>query len=163
MGCAVSPAGCWRVTRYPKPSGGPQPPPNWGLSDPPKGLSAPRGLQGPAEAKVLVIPRAPCQGARNLPCRASSSILNVTQTYNASRNRPLMPLKASRLLSDQEFCSKHKLPGPDKIVVQDWERAPSKETKGLEPSPNPNDKSSVQTQLQLFKIGGIQSMRREEN
>ena len=73
------------------------------------------------------------------------------------------------LLSDQEFCSKHKLPGPDKIVVQDWERpvrAPSKETKGLEPSPNPNwhssglDKSSLQTHIQLFKIGGIQSMRR---
>ena len=72
------------------------------------------------------------------------------------------------LLSDQEFCSKHKLPGPDKIVVQDWARpvrAPSKETKGLEPSPNPNwhssglDKSSLQTQTQLFKLGGIQLMR----
>ena len=73
------------------------------------------------------------------------------------------------LLSDQEFCSKHKLPGPDKIVVQDWEhpvRAPSKETKGLEPPPNPNwhssglDKSSLQTQIHLFKIGSIQSRRR---
>ena len=73
------------------------------------------------------------------------------------------------LLSDQEFCSKHKIPGPDKIVVQDWKypvKAPSKETKGLEPPPNPNwlssglDKSSLQTQIQLFKIGSIQSRHR---
>ena len=45
-------------------------------------------------------------------------------------------------------------------------RAPSKETKGLEPPPNPNwhssglDKSSLQTQIHLFKIGSIQSRRR---
>ena len=65
--------------------------------------------------------------------------------------------------------SHHKLPGPDKIVVQDWKhpvRAPSKETKGLEPPPNPNwhpsglDKSSLQTQIQLFKIGSIQLRHR---
>ena len=62
VGCAVCPAGRWRVTRqvalrirYPKPSGEPQPPPNWscemGLSEPPKGLSGPPGpLQGPPTA-----------------------------------------------------------------------------------------------------------------
>ena len=50
-------------------------------------------------------------------------------------------------------------------IVQDWKhpvKAPSKETKGLEPSPNPNwhpsglDRSSLQTQIQLFKIGSNQ-------
>ena len=65
--------------------------------------------------------------------------------------------------------SHHKLPGPGKIVVQDWKhpvKAPSKETKGLEPPPNPNwhpsglDKSSLQTQIQLFKIGSIQLRHR---
>ena len=46
--------------------------------------------------------------------------------------------------------------------------APSKKTKGLEPSPNPNwhssglDKSSLQTQIQLFKIGSNQSGHRLE-
>ena len=50
--------------------------------------------------------------------------------------------------------------------AQGSRRAPSKETKGLEPSPNPKwhssglDKSSLQTQIQLFKIGSIQSRRR---
>ena len=106
--------------------------------------------------------------------------------------RPLMPLKASRPCF-QIRNSHHKLPGPDKIVVQDWKhpvRAPSKETKGLEPPPNPNwhpsgldkhrlkktkglepppnpnwhpsglDKSSLQTQIQLFKIGSNQSWHR---
>ena len=80
------------------------------------------------------------------------------------RSRPPGLAFRSGLLS-----SKHNLPGPDKIVVQDWKhpvRTPSKETKGLEPPPNPNwhpsglDKSSLQTQIQLFKIGSIQSRHR---
>ena len=78
MGCAVSPAGRWRVTRqvalrirYPKPSRASQ------------GL---RGLPGPARGRSRL-------------CRAfhfRTSILH-SRTYNGSfRNRPLMPLKASR-------------------------------------------------------------------
>ena len=85
----------------------------------------------------------------------------VSMPYNGSvgLSQPASDLQA--LLSDQEFCSKHKLPGPDKIVVQDWEhpvRAPSKETKGLEPSPNPNwhssglDKSSLQTKSNCSRL-----------
>ena len=70
-----------------------------------------------------------------------------------------MPLKVSRPCFQIRNSAKHKLPGPDKIVAQDWERpvrAPSKETKGLEPSPNPN----WQTQIHLFKIGSNQSGHR---
>ena len=113
-------------------------------------------------------PRAPCQGPEGGLPDSIQEPLNVTQTYNADVGLS-QPASDHALLSDQEFCSKHKLPGPDKIVVRDWERpvrAPSKETKGLEPSPNPNwhssglDKSSLQTQIQLFKIGRIQSRRR---
>ena len=75
------------------------------------------------------------------------------------------------LLSDQEFCSKHKLPGPDKIVdccsrLGASSQGTLKKTKGLEPPPNPNwhpsglDKSSLQTQIQLFEIGSNQSGHR---
>ena len=83
-----------------------------------------------------------------------------------------MPLKASRpcfQIRNSAPSASFQAQTRSLIVVQDWEhpvRAPSKETKGLEPSPNPNwhssglDKSSLQTQIQLFKIGSIQSRRR---
>ena len=83
-----------------------------------------------------------------------------------------MPLKASRpcfQIRNSAPSTSFQAQTRSLIVVQDWEhpvRAPSKETKGLEPSPNPNwhssglDKSSLQTQIQLFKIGSIQSMKK---
>ena len=82
-----------------------------------------------------------------------------------------MPSGTKGLSGSQEAWATQDLPlpGPDKIVVQDWEhpvRAPSKETKGFEPPPNPNwhssglDKSSLQTQIPLFKLGSVQSRRR---
>ena len=104
----------------------------------------------------LQVPGTSHAGASQAPPKKPGTASNLSG--RPFRNRPLMPLKAS-----------HTDPGPDKIVVQDWEhpvRAPSTETKGLEPPPNPNwhssglDKSSLQTQIQLFKIGSIQSRRR---
>ena len=84
--------------------------------------------------------------------------------------RPLMPLKASRpCFQIRNSAPNTSFRGPDKLVVQDWQhpvRAPSKETKGLEPPPNPNwhpsglDKSSLQTQIKLFEIGSKQSGHR---
>ena len=61
---------------------------------------------------------------------------------------PLMPLKASRpcfQIRNSAPSTSFQAQTRSLIVVQDWEhpvRAPSKETKGLEPSPNPNWHSS---------------------
>ena len=152
MGCAVSPAGRWRVTRqvalrirYPKPRR-PQPPPrNWfcemGLSPLPEASLRLLCCSTIAEIRAKFDHFGPQIGrwVRNGPFPFKNDLFLVYSTIAESR------AKFDHL-------------GPQKHPV----KAPSEENQRLEPPPNPNwhpsglDRSSLQTQIQLFKIGSNQ-------